>query len=69
MAKLPVAGSRAEHLGPVGGELPAPRDEVGVQVRLRRVGDPQMPLPRCRAQGSQVPARVDGQRSPITEVH
>ena len=69
VAELDAPRCRGEHLSPIGSELTAPGDEIGVQVRLSGVGDGEP----ARLGGGQVPAgitfRVDDQRPAVFELH
>jgi hypothetical protein len=62
-------GRRREHLGAVGGQLPAAGDEIGVQVGLGHVGDSES----LRFGGCQVAAwvafRINHQRPAAAELH
>jgi hypothetical protein len=63
-----AGGRRDDGRAVGGGELAGTGEEVGVQMGVRGVRDPQRPLGRDRPQLTQVATGVDGQRSTVAEV-
>jgi hypothetical protein len=68
VGELEVGGAGDEDAGAAGGQFAAAGDEVGVQVGLDRMGDPQPPLVGQVQVGGRVAGRVDHQRPPVAEV-
>jgi hypothetical protein len=63
------AGAGREDLGAGGGgQLPAAGQEVGMQVGLGRVGDPQPPPPGQLQVRRRVAGRVDRQGPPVAQL-
>ena len=63
-----AAGRRREHLRPVGGQLNAAGHEVGMQMGLGAVNDPEAVLGGSGLDGTQVAAGVNGHGASIAEV-
>jgi hypothetical protein len=62
------AGPWGQDLGAGGGQLPAPGQEVGMQVGLERVGDRQPEAFGDGQVGARVPGRVDHQGPPVSQL-